>query len=117
MDWPYTNCPDWPQAKSFDAPSRDCGGTVGPMPKKAKIVSRYSIKEATLRVEKAMGRSRPKIQNKELAAAVGMAEDVFSRKMRRSRSTFTLDELGAIADFFDAPVGWPVLDGDVARRA
>jgi hypothetical protein len=86
------------------------------MPKKAKIVSRYSIKEATLRVEKAMGRSRPPIQNKELASALGMGEDVFSRKMRMKRSTFTLDELGAIADFFEAPDGWPVLDGSVSRH-
>jgi hypothetical protein len=87
-----------------------------PPKKKAPIASRYSIKEATLRIEKAMGRSRPRVQNKELAGALGMDEGVFSRKMRQSRSTFSLDELGAIADFFEAPPGWPVLDGDVARR-
>lgn len=86
------------------------------MPKKLQIRSRYSIREATLRVEKAMGRSRPQIQNKELAAAIGMSDDVFSRKLRRSRSEFSLDELGAIADFFSAPAGWPVLDADVVRR-
>lgn len=116
MTWPYTNIDGWPQAQREEAPYGAGGGTFGPVPKKANIVSRYSIKEATLRVEKAMGRSRPQVQNKELAGALGMAEDVFSRKMRLSRSTFTLDELGAIADFFDAPDGWPVLDANVARH-
>jgi hypothetical protein len=116
MSWPYTNSSDWPQANHEEAPFGAGGGTFGSVPKKANIVSRYSIKEATLRIEKAMGRSRPPIQNKELAAAIGMAADVFSRKMRITRSTFTLDELGAIADFFEAPEGWPILDGNVARH-
>ena len=86
------------------------------MPAKPRVVSRYSIKEATLRVERAMGRSRPPISNKELWTALGMTEDVFSRKIRMSRSEFTLDELGAIADYFEAPQGWPIVDADVVKR-
>ena len=88
------------------------------MPKKPEYVTRYSIKVATLRIEQAMGRSRPIVTNRELAAAIGMAPDVFSRKMRGARSSFTLDELGAIADWFGVPLdsAWPVLDADVARR-
>jgi hypothetical protein len=85
------------------------------MPKKAQRVSRYSTKEAALRIERAMGRSRPVLSNKEVAAAIEMTDDLFSRKLRMKRSTFTLEEMGAIADFFDAPPGWPVLDADVRK--
>lgn len=83
------------------------------MPVKLLFRSRYSIVEATLRVQKAISRSRPRLLDKDVAKAIGMSVDVFSRKMNRNRSEFTLDELGAIADFFNAPPGWPILDADV----
>lgn len=88
------------------------------MPKKTKareLVSRYSTKAATLQVEMAMGRSRPVLTNREMAAQIGLKEDVFSRKINLSRSSFSLEEFGAIADFFNAPVGWPMLPADVKK--
>lgn len=85
------------------------------MPRDTPPISRYSMKETCLRIQKAAARSRPPLRDKEMAAAAGLTKDKYSRKIRMSRSTFTLEELGLIADFFDAPPGWPVVDADVRR--
>lgn len=85
------------------------------VPAKQRPRSRYSMKRACANIELAMGRSKPQIQNKELAQAIGLSEDVFSRKLRQARSSFTLEELGLVADFFGAPPGWPMVDADARR--
>lgn len=85
------------------------------MPGKRRLVSRYSIAEATAEVRKAMGRSRPPVADKVMAAELGLNPGSFSAKINMTRSTFTVEEFGKVADFFDAPPGWPFVHGDVRR--
>ena len=87
------------------------------MATKNRPPSRYSVAECCLRIEKAMGRSRPAVLNKQLAAELDMNPGTFSHKLRNTgKSTFTVEELGLIADWFDAPPGWPFIDADVVRK-
>jgi hypothetical protein len=83
---------------------------------KKRPASRYSMARACANIELAMSRSNPPLLDKEVADAIGMAKDLWSRKMSRSRSSFSLEELGQVADFFHAPPGWPVLDADVTLK-
>jgi hypothetical protein len=86
------------------------------MATKRRPVGRYSTREATTEVRKAMDRSLPPILDKEMAAHLGLDAGTFSYKIRMTKSSFTIEELGVIADFFRAPPGWPFVHGDVRRE-
>lgn len=85
------------------------------MATKRRPVGRYSVKEATAEVRKAMDRSAPPILDKEMAAHLDLDPGSFSNKIRMTKSSFTVEEFGVVADFFDAPPGWPFVHGNVRR--
>lgn len=85
------------------------------MPRKRRPAGRYSVAEATAEVRKALERSRPPILDKEMAAVIGVDAGTFSYKIRMTKSSFTVEEFGVIADYFSAPAGWPFVHGDVRR--
>jgi hypothetical protein len=90
---------------------------VRSMPPKNRPVSRYSLQECCIRIVKAMGRSRPKVLRKRLAAELEMDEGTFSHKIRNTpKSSFTIEEIGLVADWFNAPAGWPFIDADVRKE-
>lgn len=64
-----------------------------------------------------MEQSRPPVQDKELGAALGVSKGSFSNKIHMTKSSFSIEEFGAIADFFDAPEGsgWPFVPSHVRR--
>lgn len=69
---------------------------------------RYDHAVIGLRVEAA--RVRCEVQVKDLCSAVGLPLPSWYKKTRCAGSTFTLDELGRIADALHAPAGWPFVD-------
>lgn len=83
------------------------------MPSKRRRVGRYSVREATAEVRKAMDRSVPPLLDKEVAAELDLDAGTFSYKIRMTKSSFSVEEFGVIADFFRAPPGWPFVHADV----
>ena len=79
----------------------------------AKRKPRFDHDEIAARVEQA--RVRQGMQVKDLCAAARLAPFAWYKKTRRSGSTFTLDELSAIAEALDAPPGWPFVEREVGE--
>lgn len=50
------------------------------------------------------------ISQKELAYAVGMKDDALSRKLSKSLSSWKVEELFRIRDYFKYPEAWPFID-------
>lgn len=73
--------------------------------KKGRAGGRFDEREISARVEK-LRRDRG-VEVKEICAAVGLEKWDWSRKVRLDRSSFSIQELGLIADYLDAPTGWP----------
>lgn len=46
---------------------------------------------------------------KAVAAYVNLDESAFSHRLTGVKSKFTVEQLGAIADFWKAPAGWPFI--------
>lgn len=64
-------------------------------------------------------RSAAGVEWKEVYSAIGMKQSAWSRKMMDKESRFSLEELGAVADFFSQRVGkpltgWPLVDVEVS---
>ena len=51
----------------------------------------------------------------ELARRIGLPKHPFSRKVRIEGSTFSVEELGLIADALEAPPGWPFLEPEMGE--
>jgi hypothetical protein len=68
---------------------------------------RYDEREIAARVEKL--RKGRKVEVKTICAAVGLEKWDWSRRVRLDRSSFTIPELSAIADYLHAPIGWPFI--------
>ena len=78
------------------------------MPKKPRTRGRYNHDVIAERVECARQKSGMLV--KDLAAAADLQTWAWYKKSRRLGSTFTLDELSAIADALNAPEGWPFVE-------
>lgn len=79
------------------------------MPRTAKSrppPGRYTLDRATLEIEEQL-RRRGRGAQKEVALAIGLDEQAFSHKMRGGKTRFTVEEIGRIADYWNAPRGWP----------
>jgi hypothetical protein len=93
------------------------------MPAKKSQEGRYSAEAAAVEVRRAMS-TRPGpdgqlVSQKMLAGFLGISEGQLSRKIRMSdgKSEFNINELGMLADFFRAPLGWPFLPWEVGEKA
>jgi hypothetical protein len=88
-----------------------------PQPRRIQHGGRYDYRAVTLRIERM--RVACGVERKELFEAVGIAQSQFSKKLTGLRSTFSLKEMGDIADFFAARtgralIGWPLIDAEVS---
>jgi hypothetical protein len=80
---------------------------------------RYTIDDVQKRIERM--RVACRVEPIEIYKAIGMKQSAWSKKMRSATSTFTVVELGAIADYFarlvDKPLtGWPLVTVEVSDR-
>jgi hypothetical protein len=75
---------------------------------------RYDMRKITAEVEQI--RHRLGFSKKEAALGSGMSESQWSQKIRLVINSFSIHELGRIADCFDAPLGWPFIDWELAER-
>jgi hypothetical protein len=78
--------------------------------------SRYSYARAVLEVERVLD-TLPAGTQKQVAGYCNLTEQQFSHRMRGVQAKFTLEHLGAIADFFKMPAGWPFVTAEPRRRA
>jgi hypothetical protein len=53
---------------------------------------------------------------KAVAGYVNLDESAFSHRLTGVKSKFTVEQLGAIADFWRAPTGWPFIPWDEAEQ-
>lgn len=75
-------------------------------PRKPLVVARYSISDAAaevIRVSNRIGRGA----RKGIALGIGLNEQQMSAKLRDVYDHFTVEQLGQIANFLEAPSGWP----------
>lgn len=82
--------------------------------KRKRPGGRYHLAEITARVE--AERVRLGIPVAQIARAVGMPREYWYKKCAMKQTTFSVEELGLIADEFQAPIGWPFLDRDHAEH-
>lgn len=92
---------------------RDYSPAVPGRKKSPAAGGRYDEREIAARVE-ALRRARG-VEVKAICAHLGMEKWDWSRKVRLDRSSFTIDELGRIADFLAAPVGWPFVPTELGE--
>lgn len=80
---------------------------------------RYDHRVIALRIERMMTDSG--LLAKQVAAEVGLSEAAWSKKMHLNQSSFTLEELGRVADAFSRLthrklIGWPFIDADLSDQ-
>lgn len=78
---------------------------------------RYDMREINLRVERM--RVACGLLAKQVASEVGLTEAQWSKKMTLKGSSFSIPELGRLADFFAKKtgrllIGWPFIDPDMS---
>jgi hypothetical protein len=83
------------------------GSDVARKRNKQLPTGRYDLLEIAARVEKR--RKQRKVAAKALYGDLHLAKWDWSKKVRNKGSSFTVAELGLIADLLDAPPGWPFL--------
>lgn len=83
---------------------------ANPFPK-----SRYSYRRVVDEIE-AQLENRGVGEQKAAAAAAGMDESAFSHRLTGIKSRFNVEQLGAIADHWNAPPGWPFVPWDEAEK-
>ena len=79
---------------------------------------RYDPREIALRIERM--RVEARVLAKEAAGACGLTEPQWSKKMTHKGSSFSIPELGRIADYFSRVTGkrltgWPFVDATVSE--
>lgn len=67
---------------------------------------RYTLRRATLEIAEVL-RVRGRGSRKEVALGIGLNEQAFSAKMRGVYTSLSIEEIGQIAAYLDAPTGWP----------
>ena len=88
------------------------------MPKRSPVKpGRYRSEAIVKRIERM--RAACHVEPKAIYDAIGMRQSAWSKKWSGSGSTFTVEELGAIADFFSTRTGtpltgWPLVDVEVS---
>ncbi len=70
--------------------------------------SRYSYGRLTEEIERAIS-SRQDITQKDVASYINLTEPQMTHRMKGRYAKFTIEHIGGIADFLDAPDGWPLL--------
>lgn len=51
-----------------------------------------------------------------LSAHLGMSSQQLTHKLKKARTEWRIEDLSAVADFFDAPSGWPLVQWHIAAH-
>lgn len=77
------------------------------MPRRPKPPpGRYTLAKVSREIEDRI-RIKGRGSQKEAANALGITEQAFSAKLRGVETNWNVEEIGQLADFWDAPPGWP----------
>ena len=82
--------------------------------------SRYSYRAAVEEIGRCIDEEAKKpngLTQKQIAGAANLDESAFSHRRTGAKSKLTLEHIGAIADFLNAPPGWPFVPGGDAPNA
>lgn len=87
---------------------------VPPRSKAPRFGGRYDIRELTIRVVRLMAKRG--VTAKQAYSHLGIDKSTWSIKVNLSgTSGFTLWEFGELADFLEAPVGWPFIPEELGE--
>jgi hypothetical protein len=83
-------------------------------PKRSPVrAGRYTLRKVALEIEEQL-RRRGRGSQKEAAFGIGLSEQAFSAKQLGKHSNWSVEEIGRLADFWDAPTSWPWIPWDMA---
>jgi hypothetical protein len=80
-------------------------------PKKAVPEPRYTLERVATEIEEQI-RRRGRGSQKDAAIGIGLSEQAFSHKQTGTHSNWSVEELGRLATYWKAPVGWPWVPWD-----
>ena len=80
------------------------------------MVGRYSQAAVAAEIKGALHRRDERGTHKRLSIALGLATSQQLTHRLKGLYDFSLAELGAAADFFAAPIGWPFIPWAIAEK-
>lgn len=90
------------------------------MPKKPKnerrAVGRYSQELVRAEIRAAIKRRDERGTHAQLASALGLDSSQQLSHRLAGRYDFSVEEIGAAADFFQSPIGWPFVPWAIAEK-
>jgi hypothetical protein len=89
---------------------------MGSLLKPTRHRGRYSLPAVALEIAHQIGR-QGRGTHKALAAHMGISSQQLSHRLAIDTTRLKLEEIGVIADFFNAPPGWPFVAWDIAEAA
>jgi hypothetical protein len=84
--------------------------------KPARHRGRYSLAAVAVEIANQIGR-QGRGTHKALAAHLGITSQQLSHRLAIDTARLKIEEIGSIADFFNAPPGWPFVAWDVSETA
>ncbi|MEI8352412.1 MAG: hypothetical protein WCG36_08885 [bacterium] len=90
------------------------------MPRKSRhqrplLAGRYSQSRVSAEINAAIDRGE-RGTHKRLSLALGLRTTQQLSHRRKSQYEWSLEEIGVVADFFNAPIGWPFVPWDIGVR-
>lgn len=79
--------------------------------------SRYSREAAVAEVVAELADRAGDEPQKAVAQAIGLDEAQFSHRLADRKSHFSIEQLGAMADYWRMPPGWPFVPISISERA
>jgi hypothetical protein len=81
-----------------------------------RIAGRYSQAAVRAEIRAAIDRKNERGTHKQLSIALGLALSQQLTHRMKGAYEFSVEELGAAADFFEAPIGWPFIPWAIAEK-
>jgi hypothetical protein len=84
-----------------------------PPTRKPRPLGRYTLQKVILELEDQFAR-RGRGSKKSLAAGIGLRPSEITKRQNDDEAHWSIEDLGRVADEWDAPAGWPFIAWDEA---
>lgn len=84
-----------------------------PPTRKPRPLGRYTLRKVILELEEQFTR-RGRGAKKALAAGIGLRPSEITKRQNDDEAHWSIEDLGRVADEWDAPAGWPFITWDEA---
>lgn len=101
------------------APNPEGAGSLmlmGRQHRQAPLTARYTTPQVHLEILARIAKGE-RGTHSSLAAHLGMSSQHLTHKLGKDRTEWRIEDLSAIADFFDAPPGWPLVAWHISAAA